>query len=243
VRASGEGVLPLAEELSAVFARMSGLLLSEETVDTALRLVTSLATDTVPGAVGAGVTLVGGAGRRTAAASDNVVQLADELQYDLDEGPCLTAWATRASVRIDDVADDDRWPRWCASVESLSVRSVLSAPMVAGDLAIGAIKVYSDRERAFDERAEHLLAMFAAQAAILLVNVQTHQAATRLSEGLKEALRSRDLISTAKGILMARSGVGEETGLATLVAMAQRGDRTLRDTADEVVRSTARRLR
>jgi Stage II sporulation protein E (SpoIIE) len=46
--------LPLAEELSVVFARMSGLLLSEETVGTAVELVTALATDAIPGAVGGG---------------------------------------------------------------------------------------------------------------------------------------------------------------------------------------------
>jgi len=55
--------LPLAE-LSAVFARMSGLLLSEETVSTAVRLVTSLAADTIPGTAGAGVTLIDEAGRK-----------------------------------------------------------------------------------------------------------------------------------------------------------------------------------
>jgi hypothetical protein len=36
---------PLTEELAGGFARMSGLLLSEETVATALGLVTSLAVD------------------------------------------------------------------------------------------------------------------------------------------------------------------------------------------------------
>ena len=50
--------LPLAEELSAVYARMSGLLLSEETVNTAVGLVTSLAQDCIPGTAGAGVTLI-----------------------------------------------------------------------------------------------------------------------------------------------------------------------------------------
>ncbi len=39
--------LPLTDELAGVFARMSGLLLSEETVATALGLVSSLARETV----------------------------------------------------------------------------------------------------------------------------------------------------------------------------------------------------
>jgi hypothetical protein len=85
--------LPLAEELSAVFARMSGLLLSEETVGTAVGLITALATDAIPGTAGAGVTLVDERGAKTTSgASDPVVEKADSAQYELDEGPCLTAW-------------------------------------------------------------------------------------------------------------------------------------------------------
>jgi hypothetical protein len=57
--------LPLADELSAVFARVAGLLLSEETVATALGLVSSMALDTVPGAVGAGISIMEERGRRS----------------------------------------------------------------------------------------------------------------------------------------------------------------------------------
>lgn len=39
---------------AAVFARMSGVLLSEQTVTTVLELITSLAKDTLPGSAGAG---------------------------------------------------------------------------------------------------------------------------------------------------------------------------------------------
>src|SRR5215213_2879162 len=161
--------LPLADELSAIFARMSGLLLSEETVTTAVRLVTSLATDTIPGTVGAGVTLIDEAGRKaTTGASDPLVERADSLQYQLGQGPCLTAWAGRTVVRIDDIPADPRWPEWSAAVEPLGLWAALSAPLVAGDVALGAIKVYADRPHAYDALAERLLWMFAAQAAILL---------------------------------------------------------------------------
>ena len=107
----------------------------------------------------------------------------------------------------------------------------MSAPLVAGDRSLGALKVYARRPGAFDRHAEHLLVMFAAQAAILLANVQSVEIARRLSDGLKDALRSRDLIATAKGILMAREGVAEEPAFAVLVAGAQREHKTLRDAA------------
>lgn len=47
--------LPLADEITAVFARATLLLLTEDTVSHALRLITDAATAAIPGAIGAGV--------------------------------------------------------------------------------------------------------------------------------------------------------------------------------------------
>ena len=236
--------LPLADELSVVFARMSGLLLSEETVGTAVRLVTSLATDTIPGTVGAGVTLIDETGRKsTTGASDPLVERADSLQYELGQGPCLTAWAGRTVVRVDDIPADPRWPEWSAAVEPLGLRAALSVPLVAGDAALGAIKVYADRPHAYDVRAERVLTMFAAQAAVLLANIQTYEKAQRLSDDLRDALRSRDLIGMAKGALMARDGVEEDVAFAMLATAAQREHKKVQDVAHAVIRSAGRRRR
>ena len=239
-----DGELPLAEELSAVFARMSGLLLSQETVATALGLVTSLAKDTIPGSVGSGVTLTDQRGRRTTAgASDDIVEKADNLQYELDEGPCLDAWVHRTVIRVDDTATDQRWPRWCAAAHGLGMRSALSAPLAAADTALGAMKVYGAQPATFDESSTQLLTRFAAQAAILLANVQSFENAGRLSEGLREAMRSRDVIATAKGILMAREAIDEDAAFVVLVSASQREHQKLRDVAQRLVESTARRRR
>ena len=99
-------------DLSAALHQMAGLVLSQETVQTALRLVTTLAVTTTAGTTGAGVTVVDEHGRRSTAASDAAVERADAVQYELDEGPCLTAWRSREPVRVDDTATDRRWPRW-----------------------------------------------------------------------------------------------------------------------------------
>ena len=122
----------LVSELSGVLAQMGGVLLSAETVETAVSLVTQLAVATIPASVGAGVTLVDAQGKRTTAASDALVERADELQYELDDGPCLTAWRERVAVLIDDVELDTRWPEWTAAVGHLGIESVLSVPLVTG---------------------------------------------------------------------------------------------------------------
>jgi len=101
--------LPLADELAVVVARMSGLLLSRETVESALELIVASAAEAIPASAGAGVSLIDEeGGRTTAAASDEVVREADDLQYELGEGPCLSAWSRRAVVRVDDLSADGR---------------------------------------------------------------------------------------------------------------------------------------
>lgn len=234
--------LPLAKELAAVYARMSDLLLTRETVHTALGLVTSLAKQTVSEASGAGVTLVDEHGRRvTAAATDDAVERADALQYQLDEGPCLAAWERSAVIRVDDIEDDERWPRWRDAVRPFGLCASLSAPLVAGGTTLGALKVYALRPSAFGDRDENLLTAFAAQAAILLSNVQAFDQAQRLSDALRDAMRSRDRIGIAKGILMAREGVREDTAFALLASQAQREGRALRDAAEVLIATAGRR--
>lgn len=235
---------PLTEELAGVLAQMGGRLLSQETVDTAVRLVTTLAQTTLPGTVGAGVTLVDERGRKTsAAATDAVTERADSLQYELDEGPCLSAWATRSMVRLDDASRDERWPRWTRAVTPLGVQSALSVPMVADGTTLGAIKVYGDRVGAYGTHAEEVLTMFAGQACILLANVLSLNHANRLTEQLREALRTRDVISTAKGIVLAQEGGGEEIAFDRLVRMSQQRGRKLRDVAESIVQAASRRAR
>src|SRR5207249_2376067 len=85
-------------EIGWALSQMAGLVLSRETVDTALELVTSLAATTTAGTLGAAVTIVDEHGKRSLAASNQAVERADALQYEFDEGPCLTAWRTRELV-------------------------------------------------------------------------------------------------------------------------------------------------
>jgi GAF domain-containing protein len=235
--------LPLADELAVVFARMSGLLLSHETVTTALGLVTSLAVETVPGSVGAGISIVDERGRRTSAATDSRVEQADALQYERDEGPCLAATALRQVVRVDDLTVDPRWPRWAEAAAPLGLRAALSAPLVVGDRGLGAMKVYAEEPHAVDAHAERLMALFSAQAAILVANVQSYERAQRLTEGLRQAMHDRDVIGVAKGVLMARNGVDEDAAFGMLLARAAQDDEPLREVARSVAGSAPRRRR
>lgn len=227
--------LPL-DELSTTFARIQGLLLTEETVSHAVDLLADAAKESIPGTSGAGVSLIDNQGRRTSrGATDDIVKLADSLQYELGEGPCLTAWATTGTVRSDDLLSDERWSLWTPRAAALGLRSVLSAPLVFKAESVGAIKVYSNLPGAFDARSERLLTLFAGPAATLLANVQSAQAPRRLSGQLKEAIASRDCIAFARGILMEREGLSEDASMARLLEIARNRREPLRTAAASVV--------
>ena len=59
-------------------------------------LVTALAVETLPGTAGAGVTLVDEQGKHTRLASNRLVKQADQLQYEHDADPCISAWRYQA---------------------------------------------------------------------------------------------------------------------------------------------------
>jgi GAF domain-containing protein len=231
--------LPLADELAAVFARANDLLLTEETVSRALELIAAAARAAIPGAVGAGVTLVDTEGRkRTAAASDPVVEAADDWQYILEEGPCLQAWASGEPVLVKDVLTDTRWPAWSEAADKLGVGSSVSAPLRAGDSVLGAVKVYARDAGRFDPSTVALMELFAAQATIFIVNVQARESAQSLSEMLQEALAGREIIAAARGVLMARHGVDEASAMQLLLTESRRNRKPVRDISAEVVSST-----
>ena len=228
--------LPFVDELTGGASRMSGVLLAHETVDTVLRLITMLAVETIAGSTGAGVTLIDARGQPTsAAATDPSVERADALQYELNEGPCLAAIASRTPQRVHDLAAEQRWPRWAAEAQEIGLGATLSAPLIAGDVCLGAMKVYADRAGAFENGAEQLLGLFADPSAILVANEQSQQDARRMSENLRTALGQRDVIALAKGILMHSRDVDEQGAFALLVGASARQSQTLHEVARELV--------
>jgi len=235
--------LPLADELAAVSARMSGLLLSEETVEHALSVLSALAQESVRGSTGAGVSLLDDQRRKSSGSTDDRVRRADDLQYEMDEGPCLAAAATRRLVRVDDLEADPRWPRWGSAAAALGLRAAMSAPLVVGDVSMGAIKVYADEAGTFDDHSEQLLTLFSAQAAMLVAHVETTERTRRLSDGLRQAIHGRDVISMAKGVLMGRHGVDEDTAFGMLLARCEQDGAPVADAARAIVESAVRRGR
>jgi GAF domain-containing protein len=230
--------LPL-DELTLALARVNNLLLTEEKVGRAVQLLAEGIRDAFPGSSGAGVSLLDEQGTRiSTGVTDPVVREADEAQYELGQGPCLTAWATERTVMIDDVVTDDRWPLWSQAVSTLSIRSVISAPLMTGTRCLGALKIYSTEPGAYDAATARPLEKLIVPAATLLDNIQSSDAPQRFTQVLSSALHSRDTINRALGFLMHRHGLDHGAALQKLLELSRTGRQPLFSVSTDILTGT-----
>lgn len=227
------------DELWRSVADLSGLLLSEEDQETTLRRIADLAVRSIAGCDAVGVTLNDGWKPTTRAATGGLVYEVDNYQYDIDEGPCLQAVLERDIVEVEDMASEERWPRFARHAAARGLNSSLSLPLMVRSEALGALNLYAVRPKAFSSAERHTASMFAAQAAVAAANAKTYAASVKLAQGLREALDSRAIIDQAMGILMGRNGHGAEGAFTALRLRSQTENRKLRDVAADVVRESA----
>jgi GAF domain-containing protein len=223
-------------ELTTVFAHLHGMLLSQDDATTAVHQLAMAVHQVIPAAAGAGVSLLDEDGTRISTAStDTVVEAADASQYDLGQGPCLSAWATGEPQRIEDTSTETRWAAWQALAAKSGIRSVLSTPLVHRGHILGALKVYSTTPAAFGDAEQRLLGLFADAAGTLLGAAQSVEAPVRLSAALQAALASRETVGLATGVLMARERLGPEAARSVLLERARAQGRKVTQLAAEVL--------
>ncbi len=228
----------IEDALALRISELSGLLLSEESVETTLQRIADLAVEVVDGCDACSVTMADGAGFITAVSTDPLAEAVDKDQYRVDDGPCLDAIRQVRINRVDEVAAEQRWPDFCRLAEEHGICSFLAAPLeVRGD-AIGALNLYSRLARGFNRLDEELVRLFTGQAAVALANAQVYRSAHALTEQLQQALISRAVIDQAKGVLMAQHRCGPDEAFALLTGMSQQANVKLREVAERVVAST-----
>jgi len=187
-------------------------------------------TDLIPGCDYAGVSIVHRGGRiDTQASSDEVVERADALQYELREGPCLDAIWHHDTVVSDDLGQEQRWPRWAPRVaDELGVRGMLSVQLFTSEDTLGGLNLYSRHVAGFTENSVDIATYLAAHVAVAL-------AATQTSDQLRLAMFQRTVIGQAQGILMERYSIGADRAFELLRRVSQDNNMKLRQVATDLV--------
>jgi signal transduction protein with GAF and PtsI domain len=226
-------------DLGSDLVQVGSIPASNEVVDAALQLVVKLAQETVQGAQGVSVSLDRHGKLRTVAASNDTVLEMDRHQYDSGEGPCVAAAAEGHEFHIDSLAGEARWPTFVPKATAQGIKSILSTPLIPRDRPLGALNIYSNSERAFGVYEKELAQLFATQTESLLgvagADVTDEQRTARIAD----ALRSRELIALATGVLMAREGVTQDEAAARLRRASREQGVPMRQLASDVVASTA----
>jgi GAF domain-containing protein len=215
----------------------------QEALPDMLTHIANFAVDAIPGADGAGLTLLEQDWRSTIVATADFVSAVDKIQYSIGEGPCISAAAEGRTMRSGAVGTDPLWPRFGPRVARLGVHSVLSLPLIGDEVVLGAINVYAHAPNAFNDRAVELGELFAVPAAI---SVQTSQAlfqARRLATQLQAALTSRATIDQAIGILMSRSGGTPDEAFDRMRSVSQAENQKVAVVAQRIVDEAVRRAR
>lgn len=231
------------DDLRESLVALSRLATGKLDLKSTLTQVATFAVRAIPGADGAGLTLLERDRADTMVSTADFVTEVDAIQYSIREGPCISAAAEGVTMRSGSLGGDSRWSKFGARVARLGVHSVVSLPLLTPDGVVGAMNVYAHAKNAFDDQAAHIGELFSVPAAIAVQNAQVLAQTQRLAEQLHAALDTRGVVDRAVGILMSRSGYSETEALQRLRALSQNEHRKLAMVAQGIVDEAVRRAR
>jgi transcriptional regulator with GAF, ATPase, and Fis domain len=231
------------EDLRESLAGLSRLAADRLLLEDLLTQVATYAVQAIPGADGAGLTLLEEDRADTIVATAPFVTEVDDIQYGMEQGPCISAAREGQTVMSGSLGGDPRWPRFGGRVARLGVHSVVSLPLITPDGVVGAMNVYAHDKNVFDDRAAELGEIFAAPAAIAVHNAHVLAQTRRLADKLQSALEVRGAIDRAVGIVMSRSGSTEHEALERLRSLSQHEHRKLAEVARQIVEEAVARAR
>jgi GAF domain-containing protein len=230
----GSGARGATDNLGEVMGQVARSLQEEHgDVEATLQTITAAAVGAVPGAEECTISYV--TGRRSIeprASTGDLPRRVDEMQDRIKEGPCLDSVWEQRTVRIDDMRDEPRWPRFAAEAVELGVLSSLSFQLFVQGDNLGALNLYAREPHAFGEESEDVGLVLSAHAAVALAGAQQEQ-------HLRRAVDNRDLIGQAKGILMERYKLTADQAFQLLARASQQTNRKLVDIAEELTQTGA----
>jgi anti-anti-sigma regulatory factor len=197
--------------------RVTGMPADPDVIDGALRLVVELALANVAGADGVSVSLMRHGVLSTVAASDQTIMAMDADQYSTGEGPCVDASFKGHWFHAESLDTEIRWPAFTPQARSLGIRAILSSPLRAFGEPVGALNIYSRTAETFEIKDQELAAVFAEKASVILSDARANVSDTQMALRFQEALRNREVISLARGIIMERDGVDAEAAFGALL--------------------------
>ena len=204
------------ERLAEVFGDLAVEMQAQKGSTDTLQSIVEAAPKVVPGARWAGISLVQGTKIVSEVPTSRSVAELDQLQSDLNQGPCLTALREYHTVHIDDMRTETRWPDFGREALQRGTRSMLSFQLFVRSENLGALNLYSDEPGAFSEDSFLIGEILAQHAAVAMIGAAAETQ-------FENALATRDVIGQAKGMLMQRDNL---TGLQAFSLLTRASQQT-----------------
>jgi GAF domain-containing protein len=192
----------------------------------------------VVGVVGCGVTLAHAGRVHFVTAPLDAISKTEELQDDLQQGPCVDAVARNAPVIVNNLLRDEcseRWPQYVSQAEAAGLLAVAGIPMLTNGQAIGALNMYDTNVREWTEEEIRVATILAGITTNYLLHASALGQQRRTSEQLQQALQTRIIIEQAKGVLAAHHNVGVDDAFKILRKHARNHNERIHAVADSVV--------
>ncbi|CAN5854015.1 GAF and ANTAR domain-containing protein [soil metagenome] len=173
---------------------------------------------------------------RFVSSSDDVLTHLEDLQIELDEGPCLRAYRTASRVMATDLRDDERFPNFGPRAVDVGMVAVFSYPLQYEEQVFGALNLYRHEAGNLDEHQEELGAAFSDISTLYLMHGSDDERREQVNRQLQGALDSRVMIEQAKGFVAAVRDVSTDDGFDMIRTYARGNGRKLREVATEIVR-------
>ncbi|MDA2891188.1 GAF and ANTAR domain-containing protein [Mycolicibacterium sp. BiH015] len=220
--------LPSGTDLAARMADLASATSGAWSLDAVLDSVTAAAAELIPGVDTAGILLIRGGAHESISGTAEIPKHLDELQMSLGEGPCMQAALDDTEVVTDDFASEARWPRYSPAVVDIGVLSGMSFKMFTADRTAGALNLFGFQPRVWDDDDLAIGGILAAHATAAIL---AHQHVGHL----RAALRTRDQIGQAKGMIMERYGVDHLRAFEMMREISQTTNAKLFDVARQVI--------
>lgn len=218
------GDVRVASELAEILSGVARTMQAESDVETTVNAIVNAAVKHLPGTEHAGVSLPKRGKLHAMASTSDFVTKIDHLQEQTGQGPCVDAIKEHHTYRTGDLRSETRWPAFASAAADAGVFSMLSFRLFVTDTTLGALNLYSSKKDAFDQQTVEEGRLFASHAAVALVGAQTEAQ-------LHQALKNRDAIGMAKGILMERHNIDEAPAFTLLVEASQNANLKLHEVA------------
>jgi len=189
---------------------------------------------TMPGCDAASVALSLEGRPATAAATARVALELDLVQYDSNEGPCLTSYRNIETLRLNVVEAEDTFPHFARAAGKRGILGVLSVPAKWGADVVGTLNLYS-RQGPFDETAVSMGSVLAAQVAIAVSRSPEFTAARDTVEHAQRDVEDQTRVDVATGLLMATQGCTVEQAEGLLREAADHEAQSILDVANRIV--------